>query len=84
MERWASLLRTEQNLDIGINFSGAHVKAKLPITDKFRIFARGGYTTFRLDFVSRPSCSDQKGASIGGGLEYDFKTNLAVRGDYSL
>jgi opacity protein-like surface antigen len=78
--------------DIGLDYLvGAYARAVFPISDRFEIFARGGYAYTQLDANAVTPGGNQvflaedaeDGFSAGAGLSFDLTESWELRADYT-
>ena len=62
-------------------FANAAVRVALPVTDRTRVFARGGYAYHEVTYTSAPKFAGS-GYTLGGGGELDLGDRLLLRAEY--
>ena len=70
------LLRAKQGV-----FASAAVRVALPVMQRMRVFARGGYAYHEINY-SNGSKFSGNGFVLGGGAEVDLGERLLLRGEY--
>lgn len=77
------------SLETKVDYSvAAFAVGRLPITEKFEVFARGGIhnTQVGVDVINGPITTlseTETGFSVGAGAQYNFDKKNAIRADYT-
>ena len=63
----------------------AYAVVRLPLSEQFDIFARGGYHNTKLSLKSPIAnvSGDIDGFALGGGLQYNLSDTSSIRADYT-
>lgn len=83
--RLVSSIKTDAKIEHTV---GAFVVARLPLSERVEIFARGGvhntrYTFEITNFDSRPVEASNTGPAAGAGIQYNLNPKSSIRADYS-